>query len=108
MSNLVMHSQIHNEIVNHIANNEFFDLQEMFSGEELTTAGSSGTKAKTTKPITKKDILSAVHFWHVLSAKVSAQGSRFPRVSRLPHQIWCTLQCTRPVEVRLGPQGPLH
>ena len=54
MSNLVMHSQIPNEIVNHIANNEFFDLQEMFSGEELTTAGSSGTKAKTTKPITKK------------------------------------------------------
>ena len=54
MSNLVMHSQIHNDIVNRIANNEFFDLQEMFSGEELTTASSSGTKAKTSKPITKK------------------------------------------------------
>ena len=54
MLNLVMHSQIPNEIVNHIANNKFFDLQEMFSGEELTTASSSGTKAKTVKPITKK------------------------------------------------------
>ena len=32
MSNLVMHSQVPNEIINQIANNEFFDLQEMFSG----------------------------------------------------------------------------
>ena len=109
MSNLVMHSQIHNEIVNHIANNEFFDLQEMFSGEELTTAG-SWYQSQNNKTNHKKvgDILSAVHFRHVLSTKVPAKGSRFPRVSRLSHQIWCTFQRTRTAEARLGPQGPLH
>ena len=55
MSNLVMHSMVSNEIISQIANNEFFDLQEMFNGEELTTAdGTSSSKQKTCKPITKK------------------------------------------------------
>ena len=56
MSNLIMHSQIPNDIIAKIASNKFFDLQEMFSGEELTTANTNGYKTKNVnaKPISKK------------------------------------------------------
>ena len=56
MSNLVMHSQIPNDIFAKIATNKFFDLQELFSGAELSTANANGYKTKNVnaKPISKK------------------------------------------------------
>ena len=64
---LVIHSQVPSELVEQIASNTFFDLAQMFSGEELTTThvGNLEIKSKgTPKQITKKsEIFFLLYQW---------------------------------------------
>ena len=105
MSNLVMHSQIPNAIIAEIATNEFFDLQEMFSGEELTTANTNGYKTKNVnaKPISKKS-----EIFYLLYTFGMYYLQLFPQKAAGFLEYLTYLQCTRFAEVRLDSKGALH
>ena len=67
MTELVMHSQVPSELVEQIGSNTFFELSQMFSGEELTTTqvGNLEIKSKgNPKQITKKsEIFFLLYQW---------------------------------------------
>ena len=67
MNELIMHSQVPSELVEHLASNTFFDSAQMFSGEELTTTHMGNLEIKSkgnAKTITKKlEIFFLLYQW---------------------------------------------